>query len=224
MVRPTYWLVAVAALTMVSACSTEPTGPSGLTTISGSVVGYGGGGEFPVAAVTAPGPTSGATGNVLQDPTRLEATFVPLADMPQDELAPVQVLLASSDEKLAECDVDVSNAAVRIALVRSFRGPGDVRLTLQTYAPDTDATAGDRAYAFVLATGRVRLEGSCGSGNRLRVYDLELVRGWNVVAESRVEIEGGEDPVTHVVAEPPHEDAVWWYVEPALEKIPIAAR
>jgi hypothetical protein len=219
-------IAAAAALALLVGCATAPSGPVGLVSIAGEVTGFPGGGDIDVAAVTWPGPTSGATGTVRADPPRLQATFVPLADMPDAELEPIEALFASHLDKGGTCDVEVSNPEARIATISGFRGPGSDRLWLQTYDPHEQRQVDDRTYAFVLATERVTVVGECEGlgGARPERFDLDLVRGWNPVAAILEEVEGSDEGRTLRATEPPVAEALWWYVELVKELARPAAR
>lgn len=208
-------IAAAAALASLPGCGTAPSGPVGLVSIEGEVMGFAGGSDIDVAAVTWPGPTSGATGTVRADPPRLHATFVPLAEMPDTELEPIEALFASHLDKGGTCDVTVSDPEARIATIHGFRAPGDARLWLQTYDPFVQRQVGDRTYAFVLATQRVTVVGDCEglAGTRPERFDLDLVRGWNPVAAVLEEVEGSDEGRTLRTTEPPGAEALWWYVD-----------
>lgn len=217
-------IAAAAVLALLAACATAPSGPVGLVSISGEVTGFPGGGDIDVAGVTWPGPTSGATGTVRADPPRLQATFVPLADMPGAELAPIEVLFASHLDKGGTCDVEVSNPEARIATITAFRGPGDAWLWLQTYDPQAMRQVGDRSYEFVLASERVTVVGNCegAGGSRPERFDLDLARGWNPVARVVEEIDANDEALMLRATEAPVSGALWWYVE-LVVKQPLAA-
>jgi hypothetical protein len=215
-------VAAAAALILFGGCTTTPAGPVALSSIAGDVMGYGGGEAFDVVAVMWSGPTPGATGAVTPDPDRLSATFVPVDAIPAEERASVEAFFAPFADKGDGCDLTVSDASVELAGFNAFRGPGDVRLGLATFDPTLGAPpTGEREYTFLLATRNAVIEGACdlGDTSRSTSFELVLVRGWNPVAQVAGVGVAGVSAARQWKSEAPSEDAVWWYQEPALEKL-----